>query len=227
MNRPLGYLGRYPAWSLQLRTHLIVLICIACCAGCNRGSENKLDPSLVHSQDIEPVNAGLNYSGVEKIYGLGEISFPTGQWKLEMRSDPEKSFRNVYIFKRSDGELERLTFELLSPENKLSMDNYWDSICMAISEGIPQQLVGDKNVHDLAHTLVGPFVMQRVGNKITCKGATYVYENDTKPNWMGHAFVCTVDESLVICVHSSTSVLSPTGSQDIFYNSEFVLETDE
>ena len=202
-----------------MRTYLAILTFIACCSGCN--SRDKLPVRLANSEPAS-LSRNKNYSGDEQIDGLGLIAFPAGQWELELF---EKAYQPVYVFKRVDGESERLTFQAVSPDNKLSMDSYWDSICMATSEGIPQQLVGEKNVHDLGHTLAGPFVLQRVDDKITCKGATYVYESDTKPNWMSHAFICSVDDSLVICVHASTGVLSPTGSQDIFYNSKFRLAT--
>ena len=162
------------------------------------------------------------YTGVSKIDGLGKVLLPPGTWELERRVKPADiaiNNRDIFVFKRKGDHLERLTFQIVSPEDKLQVANYFDSICMGTTNGLPQQIVGNKNEHDSGHTLISPVDMQSLNGIENCKRALNIYTSDTKPSWMAYSFVGEIDDGIVICVYASPHVLSPENFENIYYYS--------
>ena len=158
------------------------------------------------------------YRGMANIEGLGEVSLPLGVWMLEQRINPAGNDINqdIFVLKRKGDRIERLTFQFVSSEDKLPVASYFDSICMATSNGVPQRIVGNKNVHDIGHTLINPTKMQPVNGISNCERCLNVYTSDTEPNWMAYSFVGEIDDRIVICVYASPSVLSPEAFEDVY-----------
>ena len=170
--------------------------------------------------DTAPVREP-EYRGVSKIDGLGEVALPPGTWTLERRLKPEDHVykRDIFVLRRKGSRLERLTFQIVSQEAKLSVGSYFDTICMGTKNGLPQELVGNKNEHHSGHTLISPVDMQSLNGIENCKRALNIYASDTKPNWMAYSFVGEIDDRIVICVYASPHVLSPENFENIYYGS--------
>ena len=141
---------------------------------------------------------------------------------MERRVKPSENAinRDIFVLKRKGDRLERLTFQIVSPADKLQVANYFDSIFMATSNGLPQRIVGNKNEHDSGNTLISPTDMQSLNGISNCKRGVYIYTSDTKPHWMAYSFIGEIDNRIVICVYASPNVLSPEDFENIYYNSK-------
>ena len=191
----LGDRGRYP-----LRANMILVLLLS---------------MFISIDDTE-------YTGVSKIEDLGEVSLPPGTWTIERRVKPSENAinRDIFVLKRKGDRLERLTFQIVSPEDKLPVGNYFDSICMATTNGLPQRIEGDKNEHDSGHTLISATDMQSLNGVKNCKRAVNIYTSDTEPNWMAYSLVGEIDDRIVICVYASPHVLSPENFEDVYIYSK-------
>ena len=164
------------------------------------------------------------YSGLSRIDGLGEVALPFGTWILERRLKPEDNVekRDIFVLKRKGKRLERLTFQIVGQEAKLSVGSYFDSICMGTSNGVPMEIDGDgsKSDHDTGHTLISATEIRPSNGISSCKRALNIYTSDTKPDWMAYSFVGEIDERVVICVYASPNVLSPEEFETIYTDSK-------
>ena len=169
--------------------------------------------------NTEPVREP-EYSGVSKIDGLGKVALPSGTWILERRLKPEDDVtkRDIFVLKRKGKRLERLTFQIVSEEDKLSVGTYFDTICMGTSNGVPMEIDGDrrKNDHDTGHTLIAATKIRPSNGITNCMRALNIYTSDTKPDWMAYSFVGEIDKRVVICVYASPHVLSPEEFENIY-----------
>ena len=164
------------------------------------------------------------YSGTAKVVGLGDVSFPEGEWILEHRTKPtdKHGVLDAYVFKRKGDRLERLSITRKAPENALSIDCYFDSLGDSMSNGIPVQITEAKSKHDTAHIFAAPRGVALSNGNVLCKTASYVYTSeDHQPPWMGNAFVCSVDGWVLVVCHASPNAISPADALNIYLDSKF------
>ena len=169
------------------------------------------------------VVVGETYSGKVTITGIGEIKLPEGKWTVEhaVLSEKKTNSPDVFVFKKAGDRLERLTFQKFGPHIALPISAYFDSIGDSTSNGIPIQLLANKNDHDTAHILGPLHKLQITHGKTTCLVSSYVYTSETKDPWMSHAFVCDCDGWVLVGVHASPYAISPETVADVFLESRF------
>ena len=67
-----------------------------------------------------------------------------------------------------------------------------------------------------------PFVVRQTGDRVTAKGASYIYTSEVNEPWMSHAIVSDQTGWVLVCVHASPYAISPAAVRDIFGDSQFL-----
>jgi hypothetical protein len=172
------------------------------------------------------LTAGETYSGVVTIDRVGQVALPPGDWLLEYAFTPDIKSNNpdIYVFKKRGDRLERLSIERYGPHIAGPIDSYFDSIGDLRANGIPLRLLDYKSngEHDLVDMLRDPFVFRRTGDRVTAKGASYIYTSEVNEPWMSHAIVSAQTDCVLVCVHASPFAISPSAVRDVFSGSKFL-----
>ena len=161
-----------------------------------------------------------------EIAGLGSITLPKGEWKLEESHTPEEG-AHAFVFKKKGEIVERITIvrfensrtrELTLEDSYGLCDMMGDSIC----EGLPS-LWGKirKRTGDQTKEL-GPGYFLRLPKKKDREPlkVTNIYPDHDGTNWMNHGVIASNKEFVFLFVHTSTQVLAPDVIEEVHLSSD-------
>jgi len=170
--------------------------------------------------------AEKKYVGRAVVVGLGNITFPTGEWSLEFQhmQAPTNGLHlpDYFVFKRGGDRIERLTFLRYAPTTTpRQLAHMLDTVGETMGDGIPWE---EKTQEGRPPGVIHP--MRTIPGSPTLTELKIEYSfilvrPGPAPSWLCHSILFHQGHSTFVIAHASTSAIDPEVAEDVQFRSQF------